>query len=181
MERQFIQRTWATSLSRSGVSQRRSEAPRLGCPNVAEDDSERVELYTDGACLPNPGRGGWAAIIVSGLEERVLFGSEPTATNNRMELRAVIEGLRALREPCVITIYADSTYVINPFVKGWIKAWETRGWKKKDGQPVLNPELWQELVVEVARHEVVWEWVKGHEGHTYNERCDSLAVAASKA
>jgi ribonuclease HI len=147
-------------------------------------EAKRVEVHTDGACSPNPGRGGWAAVVVYGPHERELSGSEPNATNNRMELRAVIEGLRALREPCRVTIYSDSRYVINAFEKGWVKEWQGRAWKKKDGKPVLNPDLWQELLVEVDRHEVEceieWKWVEGHRGNAYNERCDSLAVAASK-
>jgi ribonuclease HI len=140
--------------------------------------SKRVELHTDGACSGNPGRGGWAAILIYGRHERVISGFEPTTTNNRMELRAVIEGLRALREPCQVKIYSDSKYMINPFEQNWIASWQQRGWKRKGGKRVLNPDLWQELLVEVARHEVEWEWVEGHNGNHYNERCDSLAVAA---
>jgi ribonuclease HI len=145
---------------------------------VGAEASKRIELHTDGACSGNPGRGGWAAILVYGKHERELSGSEAGTTNNRMELRAVIEGLRAVREPCRVTVYSDSKYVINAFAQGWIETWQQRGWRKKDNKPVLNPDLWQELLVEVARHEVVWEWVAGHSGNRYNERCDLLAVAA---
>jgi ribonuclease HI len=137
---------------------------------------KRIELHTDGACSGNPGRGGWAAILVYGRHERALSGSEPTTTNNRMELMAVIEGLRALKEPCQVTIYSDSQYVVNAFAKGWIADWQRRDWRKKNGDLVVNPDLWQQLLAEVAGHEIEWQWVEGHTGNPYNERCDRLRL-----
>ena len=146
--------------------------------DLVSEASKRIELHTDGACSGNPGRGGWAAILIHGSDKRELSGSEPRTTNNGMELRAVIEGLRAIGEPGQVTVYSDSQYVIKAFTDGWIDNWQRRGWKKKDNKTVLNPDLWQELLAEVGRHEVRWTWVAGHNGNRYNERCDSLAVAA---
>jgi ribonuclease HI len=140
--------------------------------------SEKVELYTDGANSRNLGRGGWAAIVVAGSHKREMFDWERDTTQNRMELRAAIEGLRALPGPCQVTVYSDSTYLIDAFAKEWIESWQLRGWRTLGGSPVLNSGLWQELLVEVDRHEVEWQWVRGHDGNLYNERCDLLAVEA---
>lgn len=141
-----------------------------------------VQLFTDGACSGNPGPGGWAFILRCGKTDKELERSagEPNATNNKMELQAVIEGLKALKEPCEVTLYADSSYVLQG-MQSWMKGWKSRGWKRKDGSklvPVKNVEQWQELDRLMQAHEIKFEHVKGHSGHLENERCDQLAVAA---
>lgn len=138
---------------------------------------KRIELYTDGACRGNPGRGGWAAILVYGKYEKELSGGEPMTTNNRMELTGVIEGLRALREKCAVDLYSDSKYVLEPFTKHWIEGWVEKDFRRGTKDEVKNPDLWQILYDLVNRHEVTFHWVKGHNGHDYNERCDALATA----
>ncbi len=140
----------------------------------------RVELFTDGACSGNPGPGGWGAILRCAGVEKELSGGEPETTNNRMELMAVISGLRALKRPCHVTITTDSQYVVNGITKGWAASWKANGWRKKDNKPALNPELWDQLLTELSRHEYEFHWVKGHAGHPENERCDALAVAWSQ-
>jgi len=135
---------------------------------------KRVELFTDGACRGNPGPGGWGVLLRYGDRERELYGGEPATTNNRMELRAAIEGLRALREPCEVTLTTDSTYVMKGLTE-WLPGWKARGWRTAGRKPVKNAELWQALDAEAGRHEVHWEWVKGHSGHEGNERADALA------
>ena len=136
-----------------------------------------VTLYTDGACSGNPGPGGWGAILEYNGVEKELSGGEMETTNNRMELTAVIRGLQALKEPCIVELYSDSKYVIDGLSKGWAESWRTKGWKKADKKPALNPDLWQRLLELVDTHKMTYIWVKGHEGHEYNERCDSMAVA----
>lgn len=133
-----------------------------------------VEMWTDGACKGNPGLGGWGAWMRAGGHERELFGGEVLTTNNRMELTAVIEGLRALKRPCAVTLHVDSTYVMNGMGR-WLAGWKRNGWVTGDKKPVKNRELWQELDAEVARHTVTWVWVKGHSGDPGNERADQLA------
>lgn len=133
-----------------------------------------VEMWTDGACKGNPGPGGWGAWMRTGEHERELFGGEPLTTNNKMELTAVIEGLRALTRPCAVTIHVDSTYVMNG-VQRWMPGWKRKGWRTADKKPVKNLDLWQALDAELARHEVRWAWVKGHSGDPGNERADALA------
>ncbi len=140
----------------------------------------QVELFTDGACSGNPGPGGYGAILRSMGSEKELSGGEPNTTNNRMELTAVIVGLQALKRPCSIDIYSDSQYFVNGITKGWAENWKARGWKKADGKPALNADLWETLLQELSRHEVRIHWVRGHAGHPENERCDALAVAASQ-
>ena len=137
---------------------------------------KHVEIYTDGACRGNPGKGGWGAILVYGKREKELFGGDPMTTNNRMELTSVIEALSALKEPCRVTLTSDSKYVVDAIEKGWAKDWRARGWKKADRKPALNPDLWEKLLDLLERHEVTFVWVKGHDGHPYNERCDKLAT-----
>ena len=140
-------------------------------------------MWTDGACKGNPGIGGWGAWMRSGAHERELFGGEAHTTNNKMELTAVIEGLRALKEPCDVTLHVDSTYVMQG-VKTWMAGWKRNGWCTADKKPVKNQELWQALDIEVARHHVTWVWVKGHAGDPGNERADQLAnkgVEATRA
>ena len=133
-----------------------------------------VELFTDGACSGNPGPGGWGAILRMGEKERELSGNEPSTTNNRMELMAVISGLEALKRPCRIVLHTDSRYVMDGASK-WIHGWKKNGWRTADKKPVKNVELWQRLDAARAPHEVRWVWVKGHSGHPENERADALA------
>jgi ribonuclease HI len=146
-----------------------------------------VELWTDGACSGNPGPGGWAAILVArdedGRQAKVveLSGGDPATTNNRMELRAVIEGLRALRRPTAVTVHIDSSYVMDAITKGWHVGWKARGWKTAAKQPVKNQELWETLLALLDGHTVTWKKVRGHAGVELNERCDELAVAACQA
>lgn len=140
----------------------------------------QVELFTDGACSGNPGPGGYGAILRSMGSEKELSGGEPNTTNNRMELTAVIVGLQALKRPCSVDIYSDSQYFVNGITKRWAENWKARGWKKADGKPALNADLWETLLQELSRHEVRIHWVRGHAGHPENERCDALAVAASQ-
>ncbi len=136
-----------------------------------------VELWTDGACSGNPGPGGWAALLRFDSRERVLSGGDPETTNNRMEILSVIEGLRALTRRCHVEVHLDSRYVMDAFIKGWLAGWQRNGWKTSSKQPVKNQDLWEQLAVEVARHDVDWVLVKGHAGVALNERVDVLAVA----
>ena len=137
---------------------------------------KKVEIYTDGACRGNPGKGGWGAILVYQGLEKELSGGEVETTNNRMELSAVIAALSALKEPCEVTLTTDSQYVVNAIEKGWLAAWQKNGWKKSGKGAVLNVDLWQKLVLLLEKHDVSFVWVRGHNGHPYNERCDKLAT-----
>ena len=141
---------------------------------------KKVELFTDGACSGNPGPGGWGAILKYGNIEKELCGGEQDTTNNRMELTAAIEGLSALKEPCDVTLYSDSKYLVDAIDKGWAVSWKSRGWKKADNKPALNPDLWEKILELFSIHNVTLVWVKGHAGHPYNERCDALAVSYYK-
>ncbi|MBQ5837535.1 MAG: ribonuclease HI [Clostridia bacterium] len=134
-----------------------------------------VDIYTDGACKGNPGAGGWSAILVFGGREKELFGGEAVTTNNRMELTAAIEGLKALKEQCNVNLYSDSQYLVNAINKGWLENWKKKGWRKADKSAVLNDDLWKELDELLSFHNVEFIWVRGHDGHEYNERCDELA------
>ena len=136
----------------------------------------KVEIYTDGACKGNPGPGGWGAILVWKGVEKTLSGGEANTTNNRMELLGVINALEALKRPCEITLTTDSRYVVDGLEKGWAESWRKKGWKKSDGKPALNTDLWERLLSLVSLHKMTYVWVKGHAGHPYNERCDALAV-----
>ena len=138
------------------------------------ENRPKVDMWTDGACKGNPGVGGWGALLRSGTHEKELFGGELDTTNNKMELTAVIEGLRALTQSCDVTLHVDSTYVMQG-IQQWLAGWKRNGWKTKDKKPVKNQELWQELDAQVARHHVTWVWVKGHAGDPGNERADDLA------
>lgn len=138
---------------------------------------KNVEIYTDGACSGNPGPGGWGAVLIYNGVEKQLSGSEKETTNNRMELSAVITALKALKEPCKVTLTTDSKYVCDAINKGWLNSWQKNIWKKADKKPVLNIDLWQELLPLLDKHRVEFIWVKGHNGHKYNEICDKLAVA----
>jgi ribonuclease HI len=145
------------------------------------DTSElpRVEIATDGACKGNPGRGGWGAVLrAADGRERELSGGEKVTTNNRMELMAAIEGLKALKRPCRVILSTDSRYVMDGLTK-WIKGWQKNGWKTAAKQPVKNAELWQELLAAAKPHRIEWVWVKGHAGHPDNERADKLASDAA--
>jgi ribonuclease HI len=135
-------------------------------------------IYTDGACKGNPGPGGWGALLRSGTREKELFGGEPHTTNNRMELRGVIEGLKALKRPSRVRIQCDSAYVVNAYRQGWLRNWQRNGWRTASKKPVENQDLWQDLMAAEAPHDIIWELVKGHAGHELNERADVLAVLA---
>ncbi|MGJ3647198.1 ribonuclease HI [Sphingomonas sp. GlSt437] len=139
-----------------------------------------VEIATDGACKGNPGPGGWGVVLRFGDTERELSGGEPATTNNRMELMAAIEGLRALKKPCRVTLSTDSRYVMDGLTK-WIHGWQRNGWKTADKKPVKNADLWQALIDASRPHRIDWRWVKGHAGHPDNERADKLASDAAKA
>jgi ribonuclease HI len=140
----------------------------------------QIEIYTDGACSPNPGTGGWGAVLISHAHDhrRELSGSEFDSTNNRMELTAAIHALTALKQPCGVELYTDSMYLKNAFEQGWLENWQRKRWKTKGGKPVANQDLWQALLKLDRQHEVNWRWVKGHAGHPENDRADELAVAA---
>lgn len=136
---------------------------------------KQVTIYTDGSCKNNPGPGGWAAVLSYAGTEKELSGGEPDTTNNRMELTAVIKALSALKERCAVDLYSDSRYVVDGVTKGWAASWRKRGWKKSDGKPALNPDLWELLLNQLTQHKVNFIWVKGHADNKYNERCDTLA------
>jgi ribonuclease HI len=139
----------------------------------------KVEIFTDGACKGNPGPGGWGAILRSNGKERELSGGETPTTNNRMELLAAIEALKALKKPCHVQLYTDSNYVRDGITK-WIHGWRRNGWKTADRKPVKNAELWQALLDATEPHRIDWHWVKGHAGHPENERADALACAEAE-
>jgi ribonuclease HI len=141
------------------------------------EDSERVLIYTDGACSGNPGPGGWAAILFFKGKEKEVSGGEPHTTNNRMEIRAAIEGLKALTRPCTVDLFTDSQYV-RQGITAWMHNWKRRGWRTADNKPVKNEDLWRELDEAASRHKVAWHWVKGHADDPTNIRVDELAVAA---
>ncbi len=141
---------------------------------------KEVIIYTDGACSGNPGPGGWGTILDYKGRQKELSGGERQTTNNRMELTAVIEGLKALREKCIVTVITDSKYVSDGINLGWARSWKANNWRKKDKKPALNPELWDELLSLIDSHVVTVKWIKGHAGHPENERCDKLAVAQSQ-
>jgi ribonuclease HI len=142
-------------------------------------DVKTMQLITDGACLGNPGPGGWAAILRYGANTREMFGSSPQTTNNRMELTAAIEGLAAVKEPCQVEVVTDSEYLKNG-ITTWIHGWKRNGWKTAAKKPVVNQDLWEALDAEVSRHHVTWTWTKGHADHQDNNRCDELATRAAR-
>ena len=139
-----------------------------------------VELYTDGACSGNPGKGGYGGILMYNGKSKEFSGYDPNTTNNRMELTAVIVGVKMLKEPVELTIYSDSAYVVNAFLEDWVTSWIMKGWRTANKKPVQNVDLWQELDSLIPQHEIRWVWVKGHNGHPENERVDTLARNAIK-
>ena len=141
---------------------------------------KQVDIFTDGACSGNPGPGGWGAILRYKGTDKEISGGEKQTTNNRMELTAVIEALKLLKEPCEVTLWTDSKYVAGGLGKGWAAGWKKNGWKKADKKPALNSDLWERLLPLLDTHEVIFNWIKGHNEHPENERCDHLAVAESK-
>lgn len=140
---------------------------------------KRIQLITDGACLGNPGPGGWASILRYNGKTREMFGSAPQTTNNRMELTAAIEGLRALKESCEVEVVTDSEYVKNGITQ-WIHGWKRNGWKTSAKKPVVNQDLWMELDDLASKHRITWTWTKGHADHEDNNRCDELATRAAR-
>ena len=159
--------------------ERESKRQGAGYSRILRKESlfvKTVTLYTDGACSGNPGPGGWGAILMLGEHKKELSGGEANTTNNRMELTAVIRGLEALKEPCLVDLYSDSKYVIDALEKGWARGWKARGWIKSDKKPALNPDLWERLLALCETHTVKLHWVKGHADNPYNNRCDQLAV-----
>jgi ribonuclease HI len=137
-----------------------------------------VTIYTDGACEPNPGPGGWAALLISGKHEKELSGSEPETTNNRMELTAAVRALATLKQPCQVSFYTDSEYLRRGITE-WLPEWRRRGWKRKGGK-LANVDLWQELESSLKEHKISWHWIRGHSGNKYNEQVDSLARKSMK-
>ncbi len=141
---------------------------------------KHVEIYTDGACSGNPGTGGWAAVLLYGAHRKEICGAEENTTNNRMELTAIIEGLKGLKEACIVTLFSDSAYSVDPFLKKWIDGWISNGWRTSTKQEVKNVDLWQQLIELTHMHEVTFVKVKGHADNELNNRCDLLARTAIK-
>lgn len=139
-----------------------------------------VQIFTDGACSGNPGPGGWCAILRYNENEKILSGGEAHTTNNRMELSAVMNALKALKEPCNVDLTSDSKYVIDSITKGWVYSWQKKNWKKSDGKMALNIDLWENLLPLLKFHNVNFHWIKGHAGHPENEKCDEVAVMESQ-
>ncbi|MBQ6625572.1 MAG: ribonuclease HI [Clostridia bacterium] len=140
------------------------------------ENRKKVYVYTDGSCSGNPGPGGWGCILKYNSVEKELCGGDKNTTNNRMEMTAVIEALKALKEPCDVELYTDSQYICNSINNEWVFSWKNNGWKKADKKPALNIELWEEILKLIELHNVKFNWIKGHAGHPENERCDKLAV-----
>lgn len=140
---------------------------------------KEVSIYTDGSSRGNPGPGGYGTLVVYGNHQRELAQGFRITTNNRMEILAAIAGLEVLKEPCRVTVYSDSRYLVDSQSKGWVSTWEKNQWRKKDKSAVKNVDLWQRLAAAAHGHQIVWQWVKGHDGHAFNERCDALATEAA--
>lgn len=147
---------------------------------MSQKCKEKVKLYTDGSCKGNPGAGGWGAILEYKGADFEMSGGEAETTNNRMEITAVIEGLRALKRPCSVDVYSDSKYVVDAINLGWVLKWKANGWMRNRTEKALNPDLWKELLSLLETHEVTFNWIKGHNGNPKNERCDALAVKEAK-
>lgn len=137
---------------------------------------KKITIYTDGACRGNPGAGGWGAVLIYNGKIKEMSGGDASTTNNKMELSAAIEALSALKEPCEVDLYSDSKYLTDAVNKGWVYSWQKKGWKKSDGKPALNIDLWEKILHLISVHKVNFIWVKGHDGNEYNERCDILAT-----
>jgi ribonuclease HI len=151
----------------------------IGDGNMNES-LKSVTIYTDGACTGNPGPGGYGAVLLYGEHRKELSGGFRLTTNNRMEMMAAIAGLQALNSPCSVTLYSDSQYVVNAITKGWAKKWRANNWMRNKQERAVNPDLWQQLLELCDRHRVTFSWVRGHSGNVENERCDRLAVQASR-
>jgi ribonuclease HI len=156
-----------------------SKSPSPKTQNPHTESKAKIEIYTDGACLGNPGPGGWGAVLLYKEHKKEISGSEKDSTNNRMEIRAVIEALKLLKKPSQVTIYTDSKYVMDGITK-WIFNWKKNAWRTADKKPVKNLELWQEIDEEVQKHQIEWIWVKGHAGNHFNEIADQLANSAAR-
>lgn len=150
----------------------------MNCKELTQ--MKHVDIFTDGACSGNPGPGGWGAILRYKGTDKCISGGEAETTNNRMELSAVIEALKLLKEPCEVTLWTDSKYVADGLGKGWAAGWKKNGWRKADKKPALNPDLWDELLGLYYKHSVTIQWIKGHASHPENEKCDKMAVAESQ-
>ncbi len=150
---------------------------------MSDDEMTLVHIYTDGSCSPNPGAGGWGAVLImpGGGKRKEMSGAEPESTNNRMELTGAIEALKALKRPCRVVLHTDSMYLRNAFEAKWIEKWQRNGWKTAARKPVLNADLWRELIVLADKHDITWKWVKGHADNVENNRCDELANQARAA
>lgn len=144
-------------------------------------DLKRVTIYTDGACIGNPGPGGYGIVLLYGKHRKEFSGGYRLTTNNRMELTAAIRGLAALKEPCQVVLFSDSEYLVNAVEKGWARRWQANGWRRQNKKKAENIDLWEELLELCERHQVHFEWVKGHAGHSENEHCDQLAVSAAQS
>lgn len=142
---------------------------------------KEVVIYTDGACSGNPGPGGWGAVLIYGEHSIELSGYDPETTNNRMEMTAALQALSRLKQPCRVKLYSDSAYLVNAWRKGWLQSWQAHNWVKSDKQPVLNVDLWKELLKMAEIHQVEWIKVKGHANNVWNNRCDELATGQVKA
>src|SRR5512133_1251007 len=140
---------------------------------------KKITIYSDGACSGNPGPGGYGVLLKFNDITKELSGGFKNTTNNRMEIMGAIAGLESLKEPCDVTIVTDSQYLVNAIENGWAKKWKSQGWMRNKKEPALNPDLWDRLLKLVSKHTVTFQWVRGHNGHTENERCDELAVAAA--
>jgi ribonuclease HI len=147
---------------------------------ASPDRMKNVKLYTDGACSGNPGPGGYGVVLLYGSHRKELSGGYRRTTNNRMEIMAAIAGLEALKEPCTVTLYSDSQYLVNAVDKGWAAKWQANGWMRNNKEKAINPDLWERLLDLCKIHTVQFKWVRGHAGHSENERCDELATAAAR-
>lgn len=143
-------------------------------------DMKEVIIYTDGSCSGNPGPGGWAALLIFGQHKKECAGAEAQTTNNRMELRAALEGLQSLKEPCAVKLHTDSAYLFNAFTQGWVDKWQKNGWKTAGKKPVENQDLWKKLIIQNTKHQVKWTKVKGHANDELNNLVDGMAVAVRK-
>lgn len=172
----FMDSGRSTAKRSTGGSDQKKVRSLTASPTVADD---RITIYTDGSSLGNPGPGGYGVVIPSDNGDRELSGGFRRTTNNRMELLACIVGLEQLQTPTAVALYSDSRYVVDGITKGWAKNWRRNGWRKSNGSPALNPDLWERLLDLCARHDVRFIWVKGHAGNPGNERCDQLATQAA--